>query len=191
MLGQPKRMITERHDVVDLVKVRSTSSEATTAKTITSLLRSRWSRISKTKSLKDHGRSTVVPHTTFAMPSPSLLIPRRATKVLFDGSEMHIALKQSKEIVASEDLIDGLYWLRVPSVAANLMFKASINAVDLHARMGHSPNDVFRKMVSRGMVMGANMPTSSRPEPMSQLPARKTGAEAVPKQPKRDLVQAI
>ncbi|KAG6623218.1 Copia protein [Phytophthora cinnamomi] len=70
-------------------------------------------------------------------------------KVVFDGAEMHIAQKKSKKIVASADLIDGLYWLRVPSCAANSVPKASVNAVDLHARLGHAPNDVLRKMVSR------------------------------------------
>ncbi|KAG6617012.1 Integrase catalytic core protein [Phytophthora cinnamomi] len=83
-------------------------------------------------------------------------------KVVFDGAEMHIAQKKSKKIVASADLIDGLYWLRVPSCAANSVSKASVNAVDLHARLGHAPNDVLRKMVSSGMVTGANMPTSSK-----------------------------
>ncbi|GMF64687.1 unnamed protein product [Phytophthora fragariaefolia] len=83
-------------------------------------------------------------------------------KVVFDGAEMHIALTKSKKIVASADLIDGLYWLRVPSFAANSVAKASVNAVDLHARMGHAPNDVLRKMVSNGMVTGAKMPTSSK-----------------------------
>ncbi|KAG6608742.1 Integrase catalytic core protein [Phytophthora cinnamomi] len=83
-------------------------------------------------------------------------------KVVFDGAEMHIAQKKSKKIVASADLIDGLYWLRVPSCAANSVSKASVNAVDLHARLGHAPNDVLRKMVSSGMVMGAKMPTSSK-----------------------------
>ncbi|KAG6606576.1 Integrase catalytic core protein [Phytophthora cinnamomi] len=74
-------------------------------------------------------------------------------KVVFDGAEMHIAQKKSKKIVASADLIDGLYWLRVPSCAANSVSKASVNAVDLHARLGHAPNDVLRKMVSSGMHM--------------------------------------
>ncbi|KAG6590634.1 Copia protein [Phytophthora cinnamomi] len=83
-------------------------------------------------------------------------------KVVFDGAEMHIAQKKSKKIVASADLIDGLYWLRVPSCAANSVSKASVNAVDLHARLGHAPNDVLRKMVSSGMVTGAKMPTSSK-----------------------------
>ncbi|KAE8886920.1 hypothetical protein PF003_g28909 [Phytophthora fragariae] len=78
------------------------------------------------------------------------------------GNEMQIALKKSKKVVASADLIDGLYWLRVPSFAANSVAKASINAVDLHARMGHAPNDILRKMVSSGMVTGAKIPTSSK-----------------------------
>ncbi|KAG6616458.1 Integrase catalytic core protein [Phytophthora cinnamomi] len=83
-------------------------------------------------------------------------------KVVFNGAEMHIAQKTSKQIVASADLIDGLYWLRVPSCAANSVSKASVNAVDLHARLSHAPNDVLRKMVSSGMVTGAKMPTSSK-----------------------------
>ncbi|KAG6578258.1 putative integrase [Phytophthora cinnamomi] len=78
-------------------------------------------------------------------------------KVVFDGAEMHIAQKKSKKIVASADLIDGLYWLRVPSCAANSVSKASVNAVDLHARLGHAPNDVLRKMVSSGMVTGESL----------------------------------
>ncbi|KAG6590536.1 Integrase catalytic core protein [Phytophthora cinnamomi] len=77
-------------------------------------------------------------------------------KVVFDGAEMHIAQKKSKKIVASADLIDGLYWLRVPSCAANSVSKASVNAVDLHARLGHAPNDVLRKMVSSGMPFPSN-----------------------------------
>ncbi|KAG6590540.1 Copia protein [Phytophthora cinnamomi] len=76
-------------------------------------------------------------------------------KVVFDGAEMHIAQKKSKKIVASADLIDGLYWLRVPSCAANSVSKASVNAVDLHARLGHAPNDVLRKMAS-GMPFPSN-----------------------------------
>ncbi|POM61253.1 hypothetical protein PHPALM_29758, partial [Phytophthora palmivora] len=83
-------------------------------------------------------------------------------KVVFDGSEMHIARKSSRKIVASADLIDGLYWLRVPKGSANSTTTVSINSVDLHARMGHAPNDVLRKMVSSGMVTGAKMPTSSK-----------------------------
>ncbi|OWZ10008.1 Copia protein [Phytophthora megakarya] len=86
-------------------------------------------------------------------------------KVVFDGAEMHIARKTSKKVVASADLIDGLYWTRVPSFTANSVSNASINVVDLHARMGHAPTDVLRKMVSSGMVTGAKMPPTNPNKP--------------------------
>ncbi|KAG3022475.1 hypothetical protein PC121_g24846 [Phytophthora cactorum] len=82
-------------------------------------------------------------------------------KVVFDGAEMHIARKSSQKVVAAADLVDGLYWLRVPRASANSVSKVSVNSVDLHARMGHAPNDVLRKMVSSGMVAGAKMPSMS------------------------------
>lgn len=83
-------------------------------------------------------------------------------KVVFDGAEMHIARKASKKVVASADLIDGLYWLRIPRGSADSISKVSINGVDLHARMGHAPKDVLRKMVSTGMVTGAKMPCATK-----------------------------
>ncbi|KAG2952354.1 hypothetical protein PC118_g25086 [Phytophthora cactorum] len=82
-------------------------------------------------------------------------------KVVFDGAEMHIARKSSQKVVAAADLVDGLYWLQVPRASANSVSKVSVNSVDLHARMGHAPNDVLRKMVSSGMVAGAKMPSMS------------------------------
>ncbi|KAG2957340.1 hypothetical protein PC118_g24068 [Phytophthora cactorum] len=82
-------------------------------------------------------------------------------KVVFDGAEMHIVGKSSQKVVAAADLVDGLYWLRVPRTSANSVSKISVNGVDLHARMGHAPNDVLRKMVSSGMVAGAKMPSMS------------------------------
>ncbi|KAG6590542.1 Integrase catalytic core protein [Phytophthora cinnamomi] len=106
-------------------------------------------------------------------------------KVVFDGAEMHIAQKKSKKIVASADLIDGLYWLRVPSCAANSVSKASVNAVDLHARLGHAPNDVLRKMVSSGMVTGAKMPTSSRSQANVVGANKENGAKPFPSNPNK------
>ncbi|KAG6590544.1 putative integrase [Phytophthora cinnamomi] len=112
-------------------------------------------------------------------------------KVVFDGAEMHIAQKKSKKIVASADLIDGLYWLRVPSCAANSVSKASVNAVDLHARLGHAPNDVLRKMVSSGMVTGAKMPTSSKKSSQCRGCQQGKWCKALPKQPEQAQVQAV
>ncbi|KAG2770705.1 hypothetical protein Pcac1_g18319 [Phytophthora cactorum] len=82
-------------------------------------------------------------------------------KVVFDGAEMNIARKSSQKVVVAADLVDGLYWLRVPRASAKSVSKVSVNGVDLHARMGHAPNDVLRKMVSSGMVAGAKMPSMS------------------------------
>ncbi|KAG6590582.1 Copia protein [Phytophthora cinnamomi] len=106
-------------------------------------------------------------------------------KVVFDGAEMHIAQKKSKKIVASADLIDGLYWLRVPSCAANSVSKASVNAVDLHARLGHAPNDVLRKMVSRHGDGCENADIVEEVKPMSWVPTRENGAKPFPSNPNK------
>ncbi|KAG3008720.1 hypothetical protein PC121_g25364 [Phytophthora cactorum] len=79
-------------------------------------------------------------------------------QVVFDGTKMQIAHKGSKQVVATANLMDGLYWLQTPQRSANAATSGKI--VDLHARMGHAPVEVFRKMVDNHMIKDAKAPSN-------------------------------
>uniref|UniRef100_A0AAV1VAV6 Integrase catalytic domain-containing protein n=1 Tax=Peronospora matthiolae TaxID=2874970 RepID=A0AAV1VAV6_9STRA len=80
-------------------------------------------------------------------------------QVVFDGSKMQVKRKNSTQVVATADLVDGLYWLRTTQRSANAATRNG--TIDLHARMGHAPLEVLRKMVVTGMIKDAKAPLNS------------------------------
>uniref|UniRef100_H3H9R1 Integrase catalytic domain-containing protein n=1 Tax=Phytophthora ramorum TaxID=164328 RepID=H3H9R1_PHYRM len=80
-------------------------------------------------------------------------------QVVFDGTQMRVAHKASKQVVAAANLVNGLYWLQTPQQSVNAA--TSGKTVDLHARMGHAPVEVLRKMIDNDMIKDAKAPSKS------------------------------
>uniref|UniRef100_A0AAV1TB54 Retrovirus-related Pol polyprotein from transposon TNT 1-94-like beta-barrel domain-containing protein n=1 Tax=Peronospora matthiolae TaxID=2874970 RepID=A0AAV1TB54_9STRA len=81
-------------------------------------------------------------------------------QVVFDGTKMFVARKGSQQVVATADLVDGLYWIHTAHRSANATTNGC-NGVDLHARMVHAPADVLRKMVVTNMIKDVKVPLTS------------------------------
>ncbi|KAF1322206.1 Integrase catalytic core protein, partial [Globisporangium splendens] len=79
-------------------------------------------------------------------------------QVVFDGPSMNVLSKNSSKVVATADLADGLYWLRVvPSeVSKSAMVAVRSKSVStFHERMGHASPNVLRQLVDKAMVKDA------------------------------------
>uniref|UniRef100_A0AAV1VKE6 GAG-pre-integrase domain-containing protein n=1 Tax=Peronospora matthiolae TaxID=2874970 RepID=A0AAV1VKE6_9STRA len=81
-------------------------------------------------------------------------------QVVFNGSKMYVTLKNSQQVVATADLVDGLYWLRTTQRSANVTTSGN-SCADLHSRMGHAPVDVLRKMITTNMIKDVRVPLKS------------------------------
>uniref|UniRef100_A0AAV1TIQ3 GAG-pre-integrase domain-containing protein n=1 Tax=Peronospora matthiolae TaxID=2874970 RepID=A0AAV1TIQ3_9STRA len=73
---------------------------------------------------------------------------------------MFVTRKNSQKVVETANLVDGLHWLRTTQRSANVTARGT-SCADLHARMGHAPLDVLRKMVMTNVIKDIIVPLKS------------------------------
>uniref|UniRef100_A0AAV1U3E0 Uncharacterized protein n=1 Tax=Peronospora matthiolae TaxID=2874970 RepID=A0AAV1U3E0_9STRA len=81
-------------------------------------------------------------------------------QVMFNGFTMYVTLKNSQQVMATADLVDGLCWIHTAQRSANVATSGN-SCSDPHARMGHAPFDVLRKMITTNIIKGVRVPLKS------------------------------
>jgi hypothetical protein len=86
-------------------------------------------------------------------------------QVVFDRARTNALTKKSKQVVATADFIDGLYWLRVcprPEPKSALTVSSAKSVSILHERMAHASTPVLRQLLDKSMVKDADLLSSSQ-----------------------------
>ena len=105
-------------------------------------------------------------------------------QVVVDRAMMYVACKDINQVVKSADLVDKLYWLRTTQRSVNVELRG--NAVDIHARMGHAPVEVLRKMVISDISKDAkNTCQAECTKCTSRMPTREDGPKTVLEKPRQ------
>uniref|UniRef100_A0AAV1TB66 LAGLIDADG endonuclease n=1 Tax=Peronospora matthiolae TaxID=2874970 RepID=A0AAV1TB66_9STRA len=73
---------------------------------------------------------------------------------------MYVTLKNSQQVVATADLVDGLYWLWTTQRSANVTTSGNSGA-DLHVRKGHAPVEALRRMITTNMIKDVRVTLNS------------------------------
>ena len=104
--------------------------------------------------------------------------------MVVDTDMMYVACKDPNQVVEDADLVDKIYWLRTTQRSVNVALRG--NAVNIHARMGHAPVEVLRKMVIGNMSKDAkNICQAEWTKCTSRMPTREDGPKTVLEKPRQ------